>query len=81
MNSLYLLTQRENNNYDTYDSCVVVALTKEDAQQISPSWGGWEETYYSSWADKPEQVEVKYLGKASSNLEAGDIVCASFNAG
>ena len=79
MNSLYLLTQDENNGYDTYDSCVVVALSQEGARQINPA-GKWGKIW-TAWCSKPAQVEVQYLGKADSSLEAGFIVCASFNAG
>ena len=80
MNSLYLLTQHENGGYDTYDSCVVVALTKEDAREISPD-GVWSLPNWTAWAYKPEQVEVKYIGKAAVALEAGTVICSSFNAG
>ncbi len=79
MNSLYLLTQSNNGGYDTYDSCVVVALTIEDARKVNPdgAWGkGW-----TAWASKPEQVEVEYIGKAAGALDAGTVICASFNAG
>ena len=79
MNSLYLLTQSDNGGYDTYDSCVVVALTRAEALQINPE-GSWDRLC-SAWASKPEDVTVEYLGKANGSLEAGDVVCASFNAG
>jgi len=80
---LYLLTQEVNRGYDTYDSCVVVAETREDAKQITPSpvrWAGlsWDGL---SWARDPKDVEVEYIGTASGHLSAGDVVCSSFNAG
>ena len=34
--NLYLLTQTENTGYDTYDSCVVIANTEEEAKLIHP---------------------------------------------
>ena len=40
---LWLLEQTDNNDYDTYDSCVVVAETEEEAKMIHPRekvvWG------------------------------------------
>jgi hypothetical protein len=82
MNSLWLLTQSKENGYDTYDSCVVVALTITEARNINPD-GEWksERKRWTAWAHKPTQVTVEYLGKASNALEAGTIVCSSFNAG
>ena len=79
MNKLYLLTQSNNGGYDTYDSCVVVALTAEDAKQITPD-GTWS-NIWKAWASHPKHVDVEYLGNATDSLEAGSIVCASFNAG
>lgn len=41
--NLYKISQDVNNNYDTYDSAVVVAANLEDAKMIHPSgeyvWG------------------------------------------
>ena len=78
--NLYLLSQTQNGGWDTHDSCLVVAETREDARQINPSSGGWGRTY-SSWARDHKDVEVEYIGAASVHLSAGDIVCSSFNAG
>ena len=51
-------------------------------------WVNYEGTYttkagypYSSWAPSVYHVDVKYVGEASSELQEGEIVCASFNAG
>ena len=35
--NLYLISQKLNNDYDTYDSCVVAAESAADARTISPS--------------------------------------------
>lgn len=85
---IYLLHQKENSDYDTYDSCVVVAETPEDAVKIHPNgkseseWASectatWE--YTATWASKPSNVHAKLLG--TTNLPAGMIICSSFNAG
>jgi hypothetical protein len=35
--NLYLITQQENRDYDTYDSAVVAAKSEQDARSINPS--------------------------------------------
>ncbi len=37
--NLYLIKQYENNNYDTFDSAVVVAKSEDQARLIHPSSG------------------------------------------
>ncbi len=82
---LYLISQTEHQDYDTYDSAVVCAPDEETARNTNPSGGGqmtekdW--TYkYTSWCRSAAAVSVKYLGEAAESLEEG-IVCASYNAG
>jgi hypothetical protein len=91
---LWLISQDVNNDYDTYDSAVVIAETEEDARRIIPSdyheWGEDDEVHYNysdkgrtdyhGWAFHPDQVKVKYIGEASPDLTSG-IVVASFRAG
>ena len=43
--NLYLLTQDTNNDYDTYDSCVVASETEEEAQLMHPN----EKYVYKDW--------------------------------
>lgn len=77
--NLYKISQNKNNGYETYDSAVVVANSPQDAAKIHP--GGYtNDDYGCSWVD-PSDVKVEYLGKSSSLLEAGTVVCSSFNAG
>jgi len=78
--NLYLLEQNQNNDYDTYDSCVVASEDMATAQLINPSYEGWGE-FNSSWCTHPRDVGVTYIGKASDDMEEGEIVIASFNAG
>lgn len=66
--NIYLVSQKENNNYDTFDSFVTVAENEEQARDTDPEkvWDGgwlrpsktinWEEAnvLYSSWATKRE---------------------------
>jgi len=78
--NLYLLTQNVNNNYDTYDSCVVAAPSEDEARLINPNYGGFKPDTYSTWAYHPEQVKVQHIGIANSGTVAG-IILSSFNAG
>lgn len=77
--NLYLISQKENNDWDTFDSAVVCATTEIAAQKIHP--GGYDEESWSTenWCAQ-ENVKVKYLGIADDSLKTG-IVCASYNAG
>lgn len=87
--NLYLLTQTIADDYDTYDSCVVVAEIEEEAKTIDPSKrnkplteeSDREVTYFDSWAIKPSQVTAKFIGVAADGLERRQVICASFNAG
>ena len=88
--NIYLLTQRVNKGYDTYDSMVVCAKDEEEARNIHPEeewshnkrspkpdhWAGGMGT----WASRPDQVSVILLGEAKPGSTRG-IECASFNAG
>jgi hypothetical protein len=93
--NIYLLTQNENNDYDTYDSCVVVAKTAEKAKEIYPcrnydtpdlysnkdseKYNKWKDFY--TWASNPDQVTATLVGKAAKDQKENTIICASFNAG
>jgi hypothetical protein len=81
---LYLVSQKQNNGYDTYDSFVVAANDEEEAKNTHPYTGrsmsteDWGNNYV--WCDDVKHVKVKYLGEADSLIHQG-IVCSSFNAG
>ena len=87
--NLYLLKQKINTLYETYDSCVVVAKTKEQAKKINPAHTITEldemselrwSCRYDAWAS-PSKIKATYLGLASPTLMEGEVICASFNAG
>jgi hypothetical protein len=85
---LWLLSQDVNINYDTYDSCVVVEETAEKAKRVHPNGflranekGEFGYPYGSDWVISVENVNAKYIGEADSDLKAGDVICASYNAG
>ena len=92
MSKLYKISQEVNNNYDTYDSAIVVADTPEEARHIHPhehlndledSEMWWEKRLIRSWA-YPEDVKVVEIGLFVSNPSSDKeprVICASFNAG
>ncbi len=77
--NLYIISQEENNDYDTFDSAVVAAETPEEAAMIHPT-GEWTTGPYGVWATSPKRVRVDLIGKAIKGTEAG-VILTSFNAG
>ena len=59
---LWLLEQTKNNDYDTYDSCVVVAETEGDAKSVHPNgdsryrkgYDDYNKTWRHAWFSKRE---------------------------
>jgi hypothetical protein len=81
---LYKISQNINNDYDTYDSAVVCAKSKNDAKTIHPGKGSYKVgidklNNYDSWCLQKD-VHVEYLGVAQSKVKRG-VICSSFNAG
>lgn len=80
---LWLISQRVNNGYDTFDSAVVAAPDDLAARLIHPYGDDTEPEVggeaWPSWAPI-RHVEVKLIG-TSKTAKAGDVICASFNAG
>jgi len=83
--NIYLCSQDENCDYDTYDSFVCYAETEEEARNLyptSPDYNTepeWDKIPYH-WASTPDNVTVKLFGTALPGSEAG-VICSSFNAG
>jgi hypothetical protein len=83
--NLYLLTQKDNINYDMFDGMVVAAESEESARKLHPlseeNKKFWEDRgeYWKSgvWANSSENVLVKYLGKADPSLEE-EIILTSY---
>lgn len=75
---LYLLSQDENDGYDTYDAMVVAAESEYAAIRIHPDndWGRKHDT----WCKNHSQVKVKLIGIAKDGQEEG-VILGSFNAG
>lgn len=83
---LYLISQTENDDYDTYDSAVVLAPDADVARHIHPRKGlikAEEFNYrFSPWCYHPDKVTVQLLGTSIElpNPEP-QVILASFNAG
>ena len=84
--NIYLISQNHNNDYDTYDSAVVVAATAEDARVMHPN-GRNEDMLDQNkndkscdWVSDPLLVDTKFIGVAAKNLQRS-VILASFNAG
>ena len=78
MKKIYLVTQSENDGYDTYDSFVCVADSEEQARNMLPTCAKWgrEIRYAGSWAYEPSDVTVTEI-----DINNTGIVLESFNAG
>ena len=89
--NLYLLTQNENNGYDTFDSMVISAENEEDAKYFSLKraymleetfdddavWRNYKisDWHSGSWSFNPA---VEFIG---TSIIGEGLVCESFNAG
>jgi hypothetical protein len=82
--NIYVISQSDNNDYDTYDSAVVAAVSEDEARKINPCQyekAGWWDVDQSSWTKKGlAGVKVELIGVAKEGTEPG-VVLASFNAG
>lgn len=90
--NLYLISQNKNNDYDSFDSAVVVSSNEELARQFHPNghcfWGGdewWHKDDNRSWGTdctwtEPKNVTVELVGTALDDAKEGTVICASFNA-
>lgn len=87
--NIYLLTQRDENGMDTFDSCVVVAKTTKKAKEIHPRGELYSSTMpsilnswnYSTWTNTPDKVKAYLIGKAAKDQKENTVICSSFNAG
>jgi hypothetical protein len=79
---LYLLSQDDNNGWDTYDSCVVCAESEDDAKTITPDGGVFQNIsqYNGGWARNFSSIKCEEIGLANENQKRG-VICASYNAG
>ena len=79
---IYLISQKENTCWDTYDSAVVYAKNREEAKTIYPSGNqkDWKDKYSNDWCEKPSQVKAKYIGEAIERKTKG-LILSSYRSG
>lgn len=80
---LWLISQTENDEYDTYSDAVVAADTAEEASNIHPDGSMPLKKDYSwncCWVSDPKKVKVELIGTAKVGTKKG-VICASFHAG
>ena len=93
----FLVSQKVNNDYDTFDSFVVAAVDAEQARNFVPDLKPWDlkegelweaeefdsvdDWTFSMWTRDKSKIEARELGVCSSYTPAGTIAIASFNAG
>lgn len=79
--NLYLISQDENNDFDTWDAAVVAAASEHDARNTHPGGNSqWGRESWSGWCRSPEAVKVEKIGRAAKGVKSG-LILASFNAG
>ena len=78
--NLYLISQTENCDWDTYDSAVVAAPSEEAAKTMHPNGEVVSETNYRGWVKSPESVSCQLIGVAIDGTPQ-KVICSSFNAG
>ncbi len=79
---IYLMTGTAT-GLDTYQTCVVVAGSVDEAKKIHPSGNNnmWTfSDHAATWA-KQENVTVTCVGLALPNQKMGSVICADFLAG
>jgi hypothetical protein len=78
--NLYLCSQKQNQDYDTYDSFIGAFDNEEEARNHHPDdYREWDDGY-STWCESPDDVKVVFIGEADHDLPKG-VILASFNAG
>lgn len=76
--NLYLVTQNENDDYDTFDSMVVAAESEKRARHMTP--GSLYEWGDDAWCSSPDKASVRKIGVAVLGMKA-EVILTSFNAG
>lgn len=84
MKKIYLVKQNVNDNYDTYDSFVIVCDNANQARNINPDGVLYHDSiedwrFKSSWC-MPNEVKIQLIGVTDLYNE-NTIIIKSFNAG
>ena len=79
--NIYVISQSQNTNYETYDACVVIAESETEAAKWHPATDStdWSAPHYMrSWCDSPEDVTVELVGHTDDGV---GFILKSYNAG
>lgn len=89
--NIYRISQSKNQQYDSYDSAVVIAANEDQAKMIHPNGNNiqWNKGKLiikileddRSWVINPNYIQVELIGKAKTQEKKPRVICASFNAG
>ncbi len=91
--NLYLVSQDENRDYESYDSFVCQANSEREARHMLPETykglkinyenrvTGYRDSLYDDWIRDVSKITVKYLGISTDISGKPKMICASFNAG
>ena len=82
-NKLYLVSQDFNSGYDTFDSFVMSHSSESEARATHPRGEGYtlQELFSYSWCTLNDKEKLKVVVIGETDIEAGTILIASFNAG
>ncbi|MGL5599478.1 MAG: hypothetical protein ACRDD5_01080 [Silvania sp.] len=77
---IYKISQKKNDNWNTYVSAIVCAVSEDEAKLIHPDAsikGDWwkDESNYDDWVS-PEDVIVEEIG-TTDKLISGEVVCSN----
>lgn len=83
---LYRLSQKANDNWDTYSDFIVCAADEEEALNTHPDGRrmDWQKVSTADWTDWVwcrQQVAVELIGVADPAVQRGAVLCASYHAG
>lgn len=84
---IWLLTQRQNKGFDTFDSCLVAADTEDEARMITPDGLPFRGILdfprtraHSRWAYTSDAVVIEKIG-VTKRERKGKVIITSYNAG
>jgi hypothetical protein len=70
--NLYLISQGDNNGYETYDSSVVASESEDKAKLIHPGNRGKDEGKLYAWNPEMRKWQYSYVGLYSGDARVAD---------
>lgn len=78
--NIYLISQTENEGYNTYSDAIVCAADADDARTIHPEGkpiDQWKNRF-PDWATSPDNVKVELIGISAGPNIARRVITATF---